>query len=62
MIYKYNNVSKIDYSKKFSQGVIIFGTGNLGTLAMKSLEKNIKIVCFADNNRDNQNKKFKTMM
>tara|TARA_B100001175_G_scaffold146735_1_gene124433 strand:- start:1391 stop:2605 length:1215 start_codon:yes stop_codon:yes gene_type:complete len=60
MIYKYNNVSKIDYSKKFSQGVIIFGTGNLGTLAMKSLEKkNIKIVCFADNNRDNQNKKFK---
>lgn len=60
MIYKSNSVLKIDYSKKFSRGVIIFGTGNLGTLAMKSLEqKKIKIICFADNNRRNQNKKFK---
>ena len=60
MIYKSDSVLKIDYSKKFSRGVIIFGTGNLGTLAMKSLEqKKIKIICFADNNRRNQNKKFK---
>ena len=60
MIYKSDSVLKIDYSKKFSRGVIIFGTGNLGTLAMKSLEqKKIKIICFADNNRRNQNKKYK---
>ena len=60
MIYKSDSVLKIDYSKKFSRGVIIFGTGNLGTLAMKSLEqKKIKMICFADNNRRNQNKKFK---
>jgi len=60
MIYKSNTVKKVDYKKSFKDGVILFGTGNLGTLAMKSLnEKRIKLICFADNNKRNQNKKFK---
>ena len=60
MIYKSTDVQKIDYSEKFSKGVIVFGTGNLGTLALRGLEKkNIKLICFLDNNKNNQNKKFK---
>ncbi len=39
MIYKSTDVQKIDYSEKFSKGVIVFGTGNLGTLALRGLEK-----------------------
>ena len=41
-------------------GVILFGTGGLGTLALHGLkQKNIKLVCFVDNNFSNWDKKFK---
>ena len=60
MIYKYSNVSQIDFNNEFKNGVIVFGTGNLGILAIESLkQKKIKIICFVDNNKKNQNKKFK---
>ena len=60
MIYKSKSVNKINCLKKFDNGVIIFGTGNLGTLALRALEKkNIKVVCFLDTNKENQNKNFK---
>ena len=54
MIYKSKSVNKINCLKKFDDGVIIFGTGNLGTLALRALEKkNIKVVCFLDTNKEN---------
>ncbi len=60
MIYKSNLAKKIDEKQLFINGVVLFGTGNLGTMAMRSLEKRkIKLICFIDNNRKNQNKKFK---
>tara|TARA_A100001011_G_C14307363_1_gene843796 strand:+ start:2359 stop:3573 length:1215 start_codon:yes stop_codon:yes gene_type:complete len=59
MIYKSKQSNGLDYGRVFKDGVILFGTGNLGILAMKGLEaKNIKLICFIDNNRKNQNKKF----
>ena len=60
MIYRSENIEKINYRDSFSKGVILFGTGNLGILALKALErKKINLICFLDNNRKNQNKKFK---
>ena len=48
------------YNKLKDKGVIIFGTGNLGTLALHSLkQKNIKSICFVDNNFSNWNKQFR---
>jgi len=49
-----------DYDHYKKRGVIVFGTGNLGTLALHSLkQKNIKLVCFVDNNFSNWDKQFK---
>ena len=64
MIYNSNfEINKIDsevYDNFKKSGVILFGTGNLGALALHSLkQKNIKLVCFVDNNFSNWNKKFK---
>jgi len=60
MIYRSKNIQNFDYKKSFKDGVIVFGTGNLGIMAIKSLQlKNIKLICFVDNNKNNQNKKFK---
>ena len=64
MIYNsHSKVNKID-TKSFDNfkksGVILFGTGGLGILALHALkQKNIKFVCFVDNNFSNWDKKFK---
>ena len=48
-----------EYSKFKKEGVIIFGTGNLGSLCMHSLkQKKIEPICFVDNNFSNWDKKF----
>ena len=48
-----------DYLKFKKEGVIIFGTGNLGSLCLHALkQKNIKPLCFVDNNFSNWDKKF----
>ncbi len=49
-----------DYDHYQKRGVIVFGTGNLGALALHSLkQKNIKLICFVDNNTSNWDKQFK---
>lgn len=46
-------------SKFKKEGVIIFGTGNLGSLCLHSLrQKKIEPICFVDNNFSNWDKKF----
>lgn len=48
-----------DYSKFKKEGVIIFGTGNLGSLCLHALkQKNIEPICFVDTNFSNWDKKF----
>ena len=48
-----------EYSKFKEEGVIIFGTGNLGSLCLHSLkQKKIEPICFVDNNYSNWDKKF----
>ena len=63
MIYNSNfKINKIDtesFDSLKKSGVILFGTGGLGELALKALkQKNIKLICFVDNNMSNWNKKF----
>lgn len=48
-----------EYSKFKKEGVIIFGTGNLGSLCLHSLkQKKIEPICFVDNNFSNWDTKF----
>ncbi len=48
-----------EHSKFKEEGVIIFGTGNLGSLCLHSLkQKKIEPICFVDNNFSNWDKKF----
>ena len=57
--FKINEINSETLENLKKSGVILFGTGGLGELALKSLEqKNIKLICFVDNNMSNWNKKF----
>lgn len=57
--FKKKEQSDDQYSKLKNEGVIIFGTGNLGALCLHSLkQKNINPICFVDNNFSNWDKKF----
>lgn len=57
--FKKREQSDDQYSKLKNEGVIIFGTGNLGALCLHSLkQKNISPICFVDNNFSNWDKKF----
>ena len=56
---KINEINSETLENLKKSGVILFGTGGLGELALKALEqKNIKLICFVDNNMSNWNKKF----
>ena len=54
-----NVILNSDYEKFKQKGVVVFGTGNLGALCLHALkQKNIKTVCFVDNNISNWENKF----
>ena len=54
-----NVILNSDYEKFKQKGVVVFGTGNLGALCLHALkQRNIKTVCFVDNNISNWEKKF----
>ena len=58
--FKVNELEEKVYNNFKKTGVILFGTGGLGTLALHALkQKNIKVIYFVDNNYSNWNKKFK---
>ena len=58
--FKVNKIDTKSFDNFKKSGVILFGTGGLGTLALHALkQKNIKLVCFVDNNFSNWDKKFK---
>ena len=57
--FKKKEQSDDQYSKLKNEGVIIFGTGNLGAMCLHSLKQNnINPICFVDNNFSNWDKKF----
>ena len=58
--FKVNELEERVYNNFKKTGVILFGTGGLGTLALHALkQKNIRVIYFVDNNYSNWNKKFK---
>ena len=57
--YKIPNSFKTLVKVKEYEGVILFGTGNLGKIVLKTLEKaKIKVIAIADNNESNWNKEW----
>ena len=58
--FKVNKIDAGTFENFKKSGVILFGTGGLGALALHALnQKNIKVICFVDNNFSNWDKKFK---